>query len=41
MNDAFRGAAIGVPPQGTARYFDPDQGLWCTRTGIASVCSNL
>jgi hypothetical protein len=35
------GAAICVPPQGTVKYFDSDQGLWCTRTGIVSVCSNL
>jgi hypothetical protein len=35
------GIAICDPPQGTVKYFDPDQGLWCTRTGIVSVCSSF
>jgi len=29
------------PPNGTVHYFDPDQGLNCTRTGLVSICSNL
>ena len=39
--DEGGGAAICEPPQGTVHYFDPDQGLPCTRTGIVSVCSNI
>jgi hypothetical protein len=35
------GMSVCVPPQRTVRYFDPDQGLPCTRTGIVSVCSNF
>jgi hypothetical protein len=34
-------ADICMPPNGTVRYFDPDQGLPCTRTGLMSVCSNM
>jgi hypothetical protein len=29
------------PPNGTVHYYDPDQGLNCTRTGMMSVCSNM
>ena len=29
------------PPNGTVRYFDPDQNLPCTRTGAMSICSNM
>jgi hypothetical protein len=35
------GAEVCVPPNGTVHYFDPEQGLPCTRTGIMSVCSNM
>ena len=35
------GIAVCDPPQGTVKYFDPDQGLWCTRTELVSVCSNF
>jgi hypothetical protein len=35
------GAAVCTPPNGTVKYYDPEQGLNCTRTGIVSVCSNL
>ena len=34
------GGALCVPPQGTVHYQNR-HGLNCTRTGIASVCSNL
>lgn len=34
------GGALCVPPQGTVHYHNR-HGLDCTRTGIASVCSNL
>jgi hypothetical protein len=30
------GAAVCSPPNGTVRYYDPDQGLNCTRSGL--VC---
>jgi hypothetical protein len=36
----FGGASICVPPQGTVHYQNR-HGLNCTRTGIASFCSNL
>jgi hypothetical protein len=35
------GAEVCDPPNGTVRYFDPDQYLSCTRTGAMAVCSNL
>jgi len=35
------GGSVCVPPQGTVHYYDPDQGLPCTRTGAVSVCSNF
>jgi hypothetical protein len=35
------GAAVCSPPNGTVRYYDPDQGLNCTRSGLVSVCSNM
>jgi hypothetical protein len=37
----FGGAAVCGPPSGTVRYYDPEQGLNCTRTGLVSVCSNM
>ena len=37
----IRGAAVCSPPNGTVRYYDPEQGLNCTRSGIVSVCSNF
>jgi hypothetical protein len=37
----FGGAAVCTPPDGTVHYFDPDQGLNCTRTGIVSICSSM
>ena len=33
-------AAICVPPQGTVRYIN-EEGLNCTRTGLAEICSNF
>jgi hypothetical protein len=35
------GADVCDPPDGTVHYFDPDQGLPCTRTGLMSICSNM
>jgi hypothetical protein len=35
------GAARCGPPSGTVRYYDPEQGLNCTRRGPVSVCSNM
>jgi hypothetical protein len=35
------GAEVCDPPNGTVRYFDPDQNLPCTRTGVMSICSNM
>ena len=35
------GAAVCGPPNGTVRYYDPEQGLNCTRSGLVSVCSNF
>jgi hypothetical protein len=35
------GVAVCDPPQGTVKYYDPDQGLNCTRTGLVSICSNF
>lgn len=35
------GAEVCNPPDGTVHYFDPDQGLPCTRTGVMSICSNM
>jgi hypothetical protein len=35
------GASACGPPSGTVRYYDPDQGLNCTRSGLVSVCSNM
>jgi hypothetical protein len=37
----FGGASVCVPPNGTVRYYDPDQGLNCTRTGLVAICSNM
>ena len=28
-------------PKGTVHYYDPDQQLPCTRTGMLSICSNM
>lgn len=35
------GAEVCDPPNGTVKYFDPDQNLPCTRTGAMSICSNM
>ncbi len=35
------GVAVCDPPNGTVNYFDVEQGLPCTRTGIVSICSNM
>ena len=35
------GASVCGPPNGTVRYYDPEQGLNCTRSGLVSVCSNM
>jgi hypothetical protein len=35
------GASVCGPPSGTVRYYDPEQGLNCTRQGLVSVCSNM
>ncbi len=35
------GASVCGPPSGTVRYYDPEQGLNCTRSGLVSVCSNM
>ena len=35
------GASVCSPPNGMVRYYDPDQGLNCTRSGLVSVCSNM
>ena len=35
------GASVSSPPNGKVRYYDPDQGLNCTRGGLVSVCSNM
>jgi hypothetical protein len=35
------GADVCTPPNGTVRYYDPDQGLPCTRTGAVAICSNM
>ncbi len=35
------GASVCTPPNGTVKYYDPDQGLNCTRSGIVAVCSNF
>jgi hypothetical protein len=35
------GAEVCDPPDGTVRYFDPDQNLPCTRTGAMSICTNM
>ena len=32
------GASVCTPPNGTVRYYDPDQGPNCTRSGLVSVC---
>jgi hypothetical protein len=37
----FGGAAVCGPPSGTVRYYDPEQGLNCTRSGLVSICSNM
>lgn len=33
-------AAVCVPPRGTVRYIN-EEGLNCTRTGLAEICSNF
>jgi hypothetical protein len=35
------GASVCEPPSGTVRYYDAEQGLNCTRSGLVSVCSNM
>ena len=35
------GAEVCDGPQGTVHYFDPDQDLPCTRTGLMSICTNM
>jgi len=35
------GAEVCDAPQGTVHYFDPDQDLPCTRTGLMSICTNM
>jgi hypothetical protein len=35
------GASVCSPPNGTVRYYDPEQGLNCMRSGLVSVCSNF
>jgi len=35
------GVLVCDPPSGTVRYYDPEQGLNCTRSGLVSVCSNM
>ena len=32
------GASVCTPPNGTVRYYDPDQGLNCTRSGLVAIC---
>jgi hypothetical protein len=32
------GASVCSPPNGTVRYYDPDQGLNCTRSGLVAIC---
>ena len=35
------GAWVCEAPTGTVHYFDPKEGLPCTRTGALSICSNI
>lgn len=35
------GVSVCGPPDGTVRYYDPAQGLNCTRSGPVSVRSNM
>jgi hypothetical protein len=35
------GAEVCGPPSGTVHYYDPDQGLPCTRTAAMSICTNM
>jgi hypothetical protein len=37
----FGGASVCTPPNGTVRYYDPEQGLNCTRSGLVAICSNM
>jgi hypothetical protein len=35
------GASVCSPPNGTVHYYDPEQGLNCTRSGLVAICSNM